>query len=135
MRAGEVLALTLGDVMLDAGREALQVRGSKNCTERVIVLGPTATPKSLRGLRVQLRERRSEPAYTPLVGPALESERRVTCDARPRAASRSAGGCRGAKRHVGAEDQPALEVVALERKEPARHARNLCGVGLAGGKR
>lgn len=66
MRAGEVLALTLGDVILDAGREALHVRDPKNRSERVVVLGPTATPKSLRGLRGQLRERKGEPAHTPL---------------------------------------------------------------------
>ena len=67
MRAGEVLALNLGDVALDAGREALDVRDAKNRSERMIVLGPTATPKSLRALRAQLRERKSEPAHTPLL--------------------------------------------------------------------
>jgi site-specific recombinase XerD len=66
MRAGEVLALTLGDVALDAGREALHVRDPKNRTERMVVLGPTATPRSLRGLRAQLRDRKSEPAHAPL---------------------------------------------------------------------
>ena len=66
MRAGEVLALDLGDIALDAGREALHVRNAKNRTERMVVLGPTSTPKSLRGLRAQLRERKGEPAYTPL---------------------------------------------------------------------
>lgn len=66
MRVGEVLALTLGDVMLDAGREALHVRDPKNRTERMVVLGPVATPKSLRALRAQLRERKGEPVYAPL---------------------------------------------------------------------
>jgi integrase/recombinase XerD len=66
MRAGEVLALNLGDVTLDPSREALQVRDPKNRSERVVVLGPTATPRSLRGLRALLRERRGEPAHTPL---------------------------------------------------------------------
>ena len=66
MRAGEVLALTLGDVVLDAGREALHVRDPKNRSERVVVLGPTATPKSLRALRAQLRERKGEPVHAPL---------------------------------------------------------------------
>lgn len=50
MRAGEVLALRRGDVTLDAGREALRVREPKNGSERVVVLGPTVTPKALRAL-------------------------------------------------------------------------------------
>lgn len=66
MRAGEVLALTLGDVTVEPGREALHIRDPKNRTERMVVLGPTATPKSLRALRAQLRERKGEPAHTPL---------------------------------------------------------------------
>jgi integrase len=66
MRAGEVLALNLSDVTLASGREALHVREAKNGTERVVVLGPTATPKSLRGLRAHLREHRGEPSYAPL---------------------------------------------------------------------
>jgi len=66
IRAGEVLALNLGDVALDAGREALHVRDPKNRTERMVILGPTATPKSLRGLRAELRERKGEPAHAPL---------------------------------------------------------------------
>lgn len=66
MRAGEVLALNLGDVALDAGREALHVRDPKNRTERMVVLGPSATPKSLRALRTHLRERKGEPAHAPL---------------------------------------------------------------------
>jgi site-specific recombinase XerD len=66
MRAGEVLALNLGDVALDAGCEALHVRDPKNCTERMVVLGPTATSKSLRGLRSHLPERKGEPAHAPL---------------------------------------------------------------------
>jgi len=52
--------------MLDAGREALHVRDPKNRTERMVVLGPTATPKSLRSLRAQLRERKGEPGHAPL---------------------------------------------------------------------
>jgi integrase/recombinase XerD len=61
-----VLALNLGDVGLDTGREALHVRDPKNRTERLVVLGPTATPKSLRALRAELRERKGEPAHAPL---------------------------------------------------------------------
>jgi integrase len=66
MRVGEVLALTLGDVALDPGRAALHVRDAKNRSERPVVLGPAATPRSLRGLRALLRERKREPAYAPL---------------------------------------------------------------------
>ncbi len=55
MRAGEVLALRVGDVTLDPGREALRVREPKNGSERMVVLGATATPKALRGLRTHLR--------------------------------------------------------------------------------
>ncbi len=67
MRAGEVRALTIGDVALVAGREALHVRDAKNRSERMVVLGPAATPKSLRGLRAHLRERKSEPPHAPLL--------------------------------------------------------------------
>jgi integrase/recombinase XerD len=66
MRAGEVLALTLGDVSLSAGREGLRVRDPKNGTERVVVLGPTATPRSLRLLRVQLKALTGQPTHVPL---------------------------------------------------------------------
>jgi hypothetical protein len=63
LRPGEVLAPRRGDVTLDAGREALRVREPKNGTERTVVLGPTATPWTLRasrayvkGLRVAARD-------------------------------------------------------------------------------
>jgi integrase/recombinase XerD len=56
MRVGEVIDLRRGDVTLDAGREALSVREAKNGTERIVVLGPTATPRSLRGLRTHLKQ-------------------------------------------------------------------------------
>src|SRR5262249_13902750 len=59
MRAGEVLALRSRDVTLDAGREALRVREPKNGIERAVVLGPTATPRTLRGLRAHCRSMRS----------------------------------------------------------------------------
>ena len=63
MRAGEVLDLRWGDVLLDAGREALRVREAKYGTERTVILGPTATPRSVRGLRAARRARgRSAPA-------------------------------------------------------------------------
>jgi integrase/recombinase XerD len=55
MRVGEVLNLRRGDVSLDAGREGLHVRDSKTNTERIVILGATATPKSLRGLRAHLK--------------------------------------------------------------------------------
>jgi integrase/recombinase XerD len=57
MRAGEVLDLRWGDVLLDAGREALRVREAKNGRERTVILGPTATPRSVRGLRAARRAR------------------------------------------------------------------------------
>jgi integrase/recombinase XerD len=66
MRAGEVLALNLGDVTLDPGREGLHVREAKNGSERIVVLGPKATPKSLRGLRAHQRTLRGQPPSTPL---------------------------------------------------------------------
>jgi len=59
MRAGEVLALRRGDVTLDPGREALRVREPKNGSERVVVLGPTATPKALRALRAHVKPLRA----------------------------------------------------------------------------
>ena len=55
MRAGEVLELRWGDVVLDAGREALRIREAKNGAERTAILGPTATPRSVRGLRAARR--------------------------------------------------------------------------------
>jgi integrase/recombinase XerD len=55
MRMGEVLALRRSDVTLDAGRKALRVREPKNGTERVVVLGPTATPRTLRALRAHCK--------------------------------------------------------------------------------
>jgi integrase/recombinase XerD len=51
MRVGEVLDLRWGDITLDSGRESLRVREPKNGLERAVVLGPTATPRTLRGLR------------------------------------------------------------------------------------
>jgi len=63
MRVSEVLDLRLGDVMLEAGREALRVREPKNGVERTVVLGPTATPKTLRGLRAHLRTLRGQGAH------------------------------------------------------------------------
>jgi len=68
MRTGEVLDLRWGDVLLDAGREALRVREAKNGTERTVILGPTATPRSVRGLRAARRARgRPAPAHHEVV--------------------------------------------------------------------
>jgi acetylornithine deacetylase/succinyl-diaminopimelate desuccinylase-like protein len=39
MRVGEVLALNLGDVLLEPGREGLRVREPKNGSERIAPLG------------------------------------------------------------------------------------------------
>jgi len=66
MRAGEVLALHWGDVTLDAGREALRVREPKNGAERTVVLGPTATPRTLRGVRAWRNAHRSAQPHEPL---------------------------------------------------------------------
>ncbi|MBV9597681.1 MAG: tyrosine-type recombinase/integrase [Chloroflexi bacterium] len=62
MRVGEVLELRWGDVTLDTGREALRVREPENGPERAVVLGPTATPRTLRGLRAALRALSRKPA-------------------------------------------------------------------------
>jgi integrase len=68
MRAGEVLDLRWGDVLLDPGREALRIREAKNGAERTVILGPTATPRSVRGLRAARRARgHSSPADHELV--------------------------------------------------------------------
>ncbi len=55
MRVGEVIDLRRGDVLLEAGSETLRVRQAKNGTERMVILGPTSTPRSLRGLRAHLK--------------------------------------------------------------------------------
>jgi len=62
MRVGEVLDLRWGDVTLDSGREALRVREAKNGVERAVVLGPTATPRTLRALRAARRAQGRTPA-------------------------------------------------------------------------
>jgi integrase/recombinase XerD len=66
MRVGEALYLNVGDVTLAAGREGLHIRDAKNHTERVVVLGPQATPRSLRGLRAYLRTLAGQPPHAPL---------------------------------------------------------------------
>ena len=61
-RIGEVLGLRWADVTLDVGREALRVREPKNGLERTVILGPTATPRALRGLRATRRALGRRPA-------------------------------------------------------------------------
>lgn len=56
MRVGEVLALRVGDVVLETGHEGLRVREPKNRRERIVVLGATATPRTIRGLRAHLKQ-------------------------------------------------------------------------------
>lgn len=56
MRISEVLDLRVGDVTLEPGHESLRVREPKNNIERSVVLSPTATPKTLRGLRQHLKK-------------------------------------------------------------------------------
>lgn len=55
MRVSEVLDLRIGDVILEAGHEMLRIREPKNRIERSVILTPSATPKSLRGLRQHLK--------------------------------------------------------------------------------
>jgi site-specific recombinase XerD len=68
MRVGEVLALNVGDVCLVPGNEGLHVRDPKNRVERVVILGPNSTEKSLRRLRHYLKSIGAEslPATHPL---------------------------------------------------------------------
>jgi site-specific recombinase XerD len=66
MRAGEVVALRIDDVVVEPGREGLRVREPKNGGERYVHLGPHATPKSLRGLRAHLKTLKDQPAHAPL---------------------------------------------------------------------
>lgn len=66
MRVGEVLALRWGAVALDAGREALRVREPKGGVERTVVLGPVATPRTVRGLRAWRNAHRTARAHEPL---------------------------------------------------------------------
>lgn len=66
MRVGEVLWLNVGDVTLKPGREGLRVREAKNKSERIVTLGPSSTPKSLRGLRSHCRQLGGLPPTTPL---------------------------------------------------------------------
>jgi integrase len=75
MRVGEVLELRWGDVMLDSGREALRVREPKNGLERAVVLGPTATPPTVRGLRAARRAARRTLADYDLVFPSRRGTR------------------------------------------------------------
>ena len=42
------------------------MRDPKNGTERIVVLGPTATPKALRMLRAHLKTLRGQPPHAPL---------------------------------------------------------------------
>ena len=56
MRCEEALALQLGDVLLDPGREGLRVREPKNRSERIVILTAGATPKTIRGLRALLKQ-------------------------------------------------------------------------------
>ncbi|MBX0330931.1 tyrosine-type recombinase/integrase [Oscillochloris sp. ZM17-4] len=55
MRVGEVLALNVSDVSLAPGQEGLHVRDPKNRVERVVILGPNSTEKSVRLLRRHLK--------------------------------------------------------------------------------
>lgn len=66
MRVGEALALNVGDVNLAAGQEGLHVRDPKNRRERVVILGPNSTEKSMRLLRRHLKDLGRLPETHPL---------------------------------------------------------------------
>jgi integrase/recombinase XerD len=59
MRVSEVLDLRKGDVYLMRGSEFLHVRDPKNRIERTVILGPTSSPRTLRGLRAHLKTLRA----------------------------------------------------------------------------
>lgn len=66
MRVGEVLALNVGDVTLAPGHEGLHVRDPKNRVERVVILGPNSTERSMRLLRKHLKALGDVPTTHPL---------------------------------------------------------------------
>jgi integrase/recombinase XerD len=66
MRVGEALALNVGDVNLPAGQEGLRVCDPKNRVERVVILGPNSTEKSMRLLRRYLKDLGRLPETHPL---------------------------------------------------------------------
>lgn len=66
MRASEVLGLNHSDICLDVGREGLRIREAKNGYERIVILDPDATPRTLRGLRPWIREQTSVRGHEPL---------------------------------------------------------------------
>ena len=66
MHADEALSLDVGDVVLDAGRERLRLRGTKANRDRDVVLHPDVQRRSLRGLRAHLRSLGDVPATSPL---------------------------------------------------------------------
>mgnify|MGYP005849010941 CR=1 FL=1 len=67
MRVGEVLSLNAGDVSLAPGQEGLHVRDPKNRVERVVILGPNSTEKSMRLLRRHLKALGDLPDTHPLL--------------------------------------------------------------------
>ena len=66
MRVGEALALNAGDVTLTPGQEGLHVRDPKNRVERVVILGPNSTERSMRLLRRHLKALGDLPNTHPL---------------------------------------------------------------------
>jgi len=66
MRVGEVVALNAGDVNLAPGHEGLHVRDPKNRVERVVILGPNSTERSMRLLRRHLKALGDVPNTHPL---------------------------------------------------------------------
>lgn len=66
IRTDEVLNLNVCDVILEPGREMLLVQDSKSGSKRMIVLTPDAMPRSLRGLRLWVRDMEDAAPETPL---------------------------------------------------------------------
>ena len=95
MRVGEVLDLRRGDVTLESGREGLKVREPKNGVERMIVLGPTATPKTRWGLRAYLRAMGSASAHELLFSIQARDTHFLRCHALPMGQNLHHGGTNG----------------------------------------
>ncbi|GAA5531236.1 tyrosine-type recombinase/integrase [Herpetosiphon gulosus] len=66
MRASEVIRLNYQDVCLDPGREGLHLREPKNGYDRIVILDPDATPRTVRGLRSWVRTHPTGVGHEPL---------------------------------------------------------------------
>ncbi|WP_083469857.1 tyrosine-type recombinase/integrase [Herpetosiphon geysericola] len=66
MRASEVIRLNYQDICLEPGREGLHLREPKNGYDRIVILDPDATPRTVRGLRSWMRAHSAGVGYEPL---------------------------------------------------------------------